>query len=150
VDGIINAGDGFYVYTPGDWWYWLQTSFLPYALVDVTQGGQLYRGYVAQYGLITGGIRLVQTRSTNGSCPVLTSALQTLYGKPCHAFATVSAAANWGNMTTGGCQGGGGACDATDRPRARCVVSPAASEGGIVAAFQPVAPPDGSQGTEFQ
>ena len=77
LDGMVNAGGGFYPASEGDWFAGLQDSFTPAALADSDPAlgvPPTSRGYFAQYSLIVGGVRLVQTRSVQAPCATLAGA----------------------------------------------------------------------------
>lgn len=96
LNNIVNAGDGFAPAAVADWYAWMQETFIPYVLPDTDANGNTLppeqRGYFAQFGLIVGGVRLVQTRGVEANCTGLAPAVQSIYGKQCHDMSVYSAA----------------------------------------------------------
>lgn len=66
VDNIVNAGDGFYPASTEDFYAYVTDTFLP-----ATLGSD---GYIGNYNLMIGGIRLATTRSTPSQCSMITGA----------------------------------------------------------------------------
>lgn len=87
INDVVNAGDGFAISSPYDFYQWLQTSFIPYVLSDTDDSGAALPpeqcGYLGQYGLIVGGVRLVQFRAIPETCASVSPGLAAVYGKTC-------------------------------------------------------------------
>jgi Polycystin cation channel len=116
----LVTGPGFALTTPLSFYSWLSSNLVPVAF-----GGG---GYLDQYNLAIGGVRLVTTRSNPSTCPGLPGSLSQLYAQSCYPES--------GSLSTYSNQPFGNAT--------------AAAEFGVLSAFQPVLAQDGSGVPEFQ